>query len=93
MSILVVGGDRLGNIPDKLSQIGAESIEHITGRRCKKCRINKGTDVVLVLTDYVNHPLSEEVKCRAKAKGIPVVFSRRSWACIYKKFEFIGLVS
>lgn len=93
MSILVVGGDRLGNIPDKLNQIGAKEIKHITGRKCQNCRMKKSTDVVIVLTDYVGHNLCEAVKANAKAKDIPIIFSRRSWSCIYKKFQFVGLLN
>ncbi|MBM7624550.1 DUF2325 domain-containing protein [Sporohalobacter salinus] len=93
MSILVVGGDRLGDISNKLSQLGAEEVKHITGRKCNKCKIGHGTDMVLVLTDYVGHSLCEAVKARAKSREIPIVFSRRSWACIYKKFKFVGLLN
>jgi hypothetical protein len=33
-SLLIVGADHLGNIEDKLSEIGFDEIQHITGRKC-----------------------------------------------------------
>lgn len=93
MSVLIVGGDGLGKIPEQLSQCGFDCIKHITGRKCQNCKINQKPDMILVLTDYVGHNLCKTVKSKAKEREIPILFSKRSWACIYKKLDFYGLVS
>ncbi|WP_281172341.1 DUF2325 domain-containing protein [Halonatronum saccharophilum] len=87
ISILVVGGDSLGNIPSKLKSLGFDEVLHITGRKSKRCKIAKNIDMVLVLTDYVSHNLCEDVKLKAKSEGVKCLFCRRSWACIYKKMS------
>ncbi|GAB6138848.1 DUF2325 domain-containing protein [Halanaerobaculum tunisiense] len=93
MSVLIVGGDRLGKIPERLSQCGFNCIKHISGRKCQNCRVAQEMDMVLVLTDYIGHNLCEKVKAKAKAREIPVLFSRRSWARIYKKLDFCGFLN
>ncbi|GAB6100204.1 DUF2325 domain-containing protein [Halanaerocella petrolearia] len=93
MSVLIVGGDRLGKIPERLSNCGFSCIKHISGRKCQNCRVDRETDMVLVLTDYVGHNLCEKVKSKAKAREIPVLFSRRSWSSIYKKLNFCGFLN
>ncbi|KXS45981.1 MULTISPECIES: DUF2325 domain-containing protein [unclassified Candidatus Frackibacter] len=94
MSILVVGGDRLGKIPNKLDSVGFDKIMHISGR--KKSQVNwklpLQTDLVLVLTDYVSHNLSDAMKAKAKSKDIPILFSRRAWSSIYKTLDFTGFL-
>lgn len=93
MSVVIVGGDRLGNIPENLSSVGYQCSKHITGRKCKNCKISCDVDVVLVLTDYVGHKLCESVKEQAKAKGVKAIFCRRSWASIYKNLQMCGLLN
>lgn len=39
MSILVVGGDRLGGLPERLRQMGYRNIEHVSGRRARDGRL------------------------------------------------------
>ncbi len=74
MSIVVVGGDHLGNIPHKLRQCGFANIQHYQGRKVFKLRdkISFSTDLVLVLTDYVGTDLAKLVKARAKKSNIKV---------------------
>ena len=83
MTVLVVGADRLGNIPGKLQEEGAEEIIHWTGRH--KCFLNKTlpkkVDRVIIFWDFLNHNLMANIKQQAKAAGIPVIFSRRSLVC------------
>lgn len=93
MSVVIVGGDKLGNIPNNLSQLGFNCKEHITGRKCHNCNLVQNIDVVLVLTDYVGHNLCDAVKNKAKSRGIKTIFCRRSWSDIYKKLKFCGLVA
>ncbi len=89
MTVMVIGGDHLGNINSQLKEQGFEKIKHLTGR--KKSPINEmisdKLDLVLVLTDYVGTDLSRVVKNKAKQYDVPVIFSRRSWSCITKEME------
>lgn len=86
MSILVIGGDRLGNIKKNLEGEGFERIYHISGRKKGQVntQISPQIDVVLVLTDYVGHVLAKRIKGRAKEMRVKVFFAKRSWAHIYK---------
>lgn len=51
MCILLIGGDKLGNITEKLIQNGFNDIEHITGRKkdAKSFRMPSHIDLVMVL--------------------------------------------
>ncbi|AYD40864.1 DUF2325 domain-containing protein [Clostridium fermenticellae] len=82
MSILLVGGDRLGNIVKRLKENGFDDIEHISGRKTKarKIKIPDKTDLVLVLVDFVEHELTEMIKRQSRKCGVRIAFSKRSWA-------------
>ncbi len=86
MSILVVGGDRLGSIPVKLRDVGFTDIKHLSGRKRGHLtyKMPRAVDVVLVLTDYVNHRLAIQIKEEARERGTKTVFARRNWANIYQ---------
>ncbi|UNC93084.1 DUF2325 domain-containing protein [Candidatus Contubernalis alkaliaceticus] len=92
MSIVVVGGDHLGSIPDKLRQKGFTEIQHYQGRKVLKFKdkISCSTDLILVLTDYVGTDLAKVVKAEAKKNKLKVIFSRRSWASIQREFNRFG---
>ncbi|MDQ0246668.1 hypothetical protein J2S09_004272 [Bacillus fengqiuensis] len=88
-SLLVVGGDKLGNITEKLEQKGFREVIHLTGRKSRMVQINipRKVDVILVLTDYVNHNLSNVIKKKAQEKSIPICYSKRSWCSINKEVQ------
>jgi hypothetical protein len=80
MTVLVVGADRLGNIPIRLQEEGAKEIIHWSGR-CKSClkkTIPKKVDKVIIFWDFLNHNLMTNIKQQAKAAGIPIIFQKRS---------------
>lgn len=81
MSVLVIGGDNIFNIKEKLKQTGFDKIEHITGRKKsdRKIKIPEKTDLVLVLIDYVGHSLTDIAKEESKRNDVRIVFSKRSW--------------
>lgn len=83
-SLLIVGADHLGNIVDKLSNYGFDDVQHITGRKTQSVKkaISEDTDLILVLTDYVNHNLSKVIKQKAKEQELPICFAKRSWCSI-----------
>ncbi|MEW5763040.1 MAG: DUF2325 domain-containing protein [Bacillota bacterium] len=92
MSVLVIGGDRLGRIPDRLRNAGFAEVEHVTGRKKRDVlfRIAAHHDVVVVLTDFVNHGLARRIKEQAKDEGKHVVFARRSWSDISRALYPFG---
>ncbi|MGO0122595.1 DUF2325 domain-containing protein [Desulfothermobacter acidiphilus] len=89
MCVVVVGGDRLGQIPDRLADRGFQQIVHVTGRKVRDvcCQIPTEACLILVLTDYVNHALAEKVREEAKRRKVPVVFARRAWSTIHRELE------
>ncbi|MED1641664.1 DUF2325 domain-containing protein [Brevibacillus agri] len=88
-SILVIGGDRLGNIVDLLHGQGFKDIHHVTGRKSSQSgvKIPAGIHMILVLTDFVNHNLAKTVKNQAKDRELPIVFCKRSCSAIAKAFD------
>lgn len=89
MSILLIGGDKLGNIKDKLAEKGFKSIEHVTGRKKsdKKIKISEKTDLVLVLVDYVGHKLSQTIKEQSRKYDVRIAFTKRSWTSMEKTIQ------
>lgn len=81
MSVLVIGGDKLGNITHKLSENGFSDIQHISGRKYgdRKLKVHYKTDLILVLIDFVDHALVNIIKKESKKYGIKITFSKRSW--------------
>lgn len=85
-AILVIGGDRLGNIIDLLEREGFQEVHHVSGRKSSETgmKIPAGVRLILVLTDFVNHNLAKSVKNQAKDKKVPILFCKRSCAAITK---------
>jgi hypothetical protein len=85
-SLLVVGADHLGNMPEQLANIGFDSVTHMSGRKCQMVRkgIPEKIDAVLVLTDYINHNLTKVIKQQAKEQELPIYYAKRSWCSVQK---------
>ncbi|MGJ7923296.1 DUF2325 domain-containing protein [Neobacillus sp. LXY-4] len=90
--MLIIGGDHLGNITKNLEGQGFQEVFHINGRKTQSIRnhIPSEIDIILVLTDFINHNLSKSIKRRAQEQGIPICFSKRSWCSIYKEIRSIS---
>jgi len=92
MCILVIGADHLGDIENNLKSMGCQSLTHVKGRNYlhrRSLQIPKGTDLVLVMTDFVNHNISCSIREKAKSLSIPIIFSKRSWSYIFKKLKMV----
>lgn len=89
MTVLLVGADNLGTIPEYLSDYGFEKIIHWCGRKTKNNNklIPINTDMILVFSDFVNHNLMYNIKKAAKEKSIPILYSKRSSSCIRQTLE------
>ncbi len=82
MSIVIIGADKLGNIPKNLKELGYTDITHISGRDINRISIPKYTDAVLVLTNFVKHNITNSLKKNLKNDNINVYYAKRSWTCI-----------
>jgi hypothetical protein len=93
MRALIVGGDYIEPIAEELRSFGYAKVEHWNGRKQGDTRrsIPSSVALVLVLTDYTNHPLLKHLKQEALRAGIPVLYSRRSLVEVRKKLEAMHL--
>lgn len=83
-SLLVVGGDNIDKITKKLEDKGFKEIIHLDGRKkqMSKKEIPRKVDLILILTDYINHNLTNIIKRKAQESEIPICFAKRSWCAI-----------
>lgn len=90
MCIFVVGADHLGDIETNLKSLGC-SLTHLKGRKNmhRRKKIPGGTDLVLVMTDYLDHSIALSIREMAKSQSIPVIFSKRSWAYLSQKLKLV----
>ncbi|MTI65314.1 MAG: DUF2325 domain-containing protein [Firmicutes bacterium] len=89
MTVLIVGGDRLGNIPDVLYSNGFNEYIHWTGRKkgIRNKKIPSNTDVIIILYDYIGHNLTNIVRKQSKSMDIPCIFSKRSCSDLLCKLD------
>lgn len=84
MEALLVGADRLGNIPQVLAGFGIFVGSHISGRdrahQKKVPNLPRGTQLVILFTDFLGHNVMQSFRSAAKQEGVPLVCCRRS-AC------------
>lgn len=80
MTALIVGGDYIKPIEKIITDRGVQKIEHWTGRKTGDMRktVPKGTRLVILLCDYLNHGLAKKVRGDADRLGLPVIYCRRS---------------
>jgi hypothetical protein len=86
MNALVVGADRLGNIPDVLRGFGIRILEHVSGGQAAHQRraagIGANTHLVILFTDFLGHNVMKSFRGLAQAEGVPVIACRRSASCL-----------
>jgi len=86
MNALLVGADRLGNIPDVLGGFGIRILEHVSGRQAAHQRrgsaIGRNTQLVILFTDFLGHNVMKSFRGLAQAEGVPVIACRRSASCL-----------
>src|SRR3546814_16195532 len=88
VSALVVGADRLGNIPDLLKGHNIAIRHHISGRepahQKKTPQLPSGTDLVILLTDFLGHNVMKRSEERRVGKE-GVSTCRFRWSPYNKK--------
>lgn len=79
---LVVGADSLGNIPDLLENFNIAIRQHVSGRASahqkKTLQLPSGTELVILLTDFLGHNVMKRFRTAAQRSGIRVLACRRS---------------
>lgn len=80
---LIVGADRLGNIPDVLQQYGIRIVAHISGRdsshqRRSVASLPTGVGIVILFTDFIGHNVMQGFREAANREGVSFVCCRRS---------------
>lgn len=82
MDALLVGADRLGNIPTILSNFGIRIAAHISGRDTTHQRrsgnLPAGIEVVILFTDFIGHNVMQRFREAANRQGVMFVCCRRS---------------
>ena len=82
MNALIVGADRLGNIPDVLDQFGIRIAAHVSGRDSSHQRrsapLPAGIEMVILFTDFLGHNVMQRFREAANREKVAVVCCRRS---------------
>lgn len=95
LSAVVVGADRLGNIPELLRGHNISITHHISGRdpahQKKTLSLPSGTQVVILLTDFLGHNVMKTFRNAAQKSGVRVVACRRSVCAVQQALEQCGL--
>jgi len=91
LSAVVVGADRLGNIPDLLRRHNISILQHVSGRETahqkKGMQLPSGTQLVILLTDFLGHNVMKTFRCAAGQRGVPVLACRRSVCAMQQALE------
>lgn len=82
MNALIVGADRLGNIPDVLGEFGIRVAAHVSGRDSSHQRrgasLPSGIEMVILFTDFLGHNVMQRFRDAATREKVMVVCCRRS---------------
>lgn len=82
VSAVVVGADRLGNIPNLLQLHNINIKQHISGRdsahQKKNLSLPSGTQLLILLTDFLGHNVMKSFRAAAVRSGVKVVACKRS---------------
>jgi hypothetical protein len=87
MQATLVGGDRLGNIPQVLQARGIRVLRHVNGRDTQDQRrqaLPQGTELLILFTDFLSHNAMRGFRDAARGLGVPVLACRRSASALVK---------
>jgi hypothetical protein len=95
VNAVVVGADRLGNIPDLLCTHNIRIIHHVSGRdpshQRRSLKLPSGTELVILLTDFLGHNVMKSFRLAAQRSGAKVMACRRSVCAVQQALEQSGL--
>jgi hypothetical protein len=82
MNALIVGADRLGNIPDVLNAFGIQIAAHVSGRdsahQRRSTSLPAGVQMVILFTDFLGHNVMQRFREAASREKVALVCCRRS---------------
>ncbi|HEY3326297.1 MAG TPA: DUF2325 domain-containing protein [Novimethylophilus sp.] len=83
---LIVGGDYVTGIKQTLAAFGIDHIAHWGGRKAGdgKHAIPRDTQLVVMVTDWINHSMAGKVKRNAEKLGVQVVYTRGNGGNLYQ---------
>lgn len=95
LNAIIVGADRLGNIPDLLDTHNIKIIHHVSGRdpshQRRAPQLPTGTQLVILLTDFLGHNVMKSFRQAAQRSGARVMACRRSVCAMQQALEQSGL--
>lgn len=94
MNAMIVGADRLGNIPDLLAGLGIRVVEHVSGRSPSHQRRLSGSpgniQLLILFTDFLGHNVMKSFRDLGKRHGLKVVACRRSASCLVRSLAGVA---
>ncbi|MCK6407679.1 DUF2325 domain-containing protein [Thauera sp.] len=91
MNALLVGADRLGNIPDVLQNFGIRIAAHVSGRdtthQRRSAPLPSGIGLVILFTDFLGHNVMQRFREAAGKQGVQVVCCRRSTCALQQALD------
>lgn len=94
VSAVIVGADRLGNIPALLKGHNIAIKHHISGRepahQKKTLQLPSGTELLILLTDFLGHNVMKTFRAAAQKSGVRVVACRRSVCSMKQALDQCG---
>jgi hypothetical protein len=89
MTALIVGGDYVESLKKAMSDRGMERIDHWNGRKPGDLHktLPKGTELIVILYDFLSHRMLKKVNADAAGSGIPVIHCRRSVGQLCRKLD------
>ncbi|MEA1955519.1 MAG: DUF2325 domain-containing protein [Campylobacterota bacterium] len=89
MSVLLIGGDKIERLKELLKHLGAKHTTHWDSRKNSTLnkKIPKNIDLIIMLTDFLQHNSMSYFKKTAKKKNIPYICTRRGSASVENSFS------
>lgn len=95
LNAVVVGADRLGNIPGLLNGHNIRITHHVSGRdpshQRRSLQLPSDTAVVILLTDFLGHNVMKAFRQAAHKSGARVLACRRSVGAVQQALMQCGL--
>ncbi|HEX6827701.1 MAG TPA: DUF2325 domain-containing protein [Burkholderiales bacterium] len=94
MRALLVGADRLGNIPEVLADHGISIVGHVSGRNpAHQRRMSdsaRQAELMILFTDFLGHNVMRQFRAQADRQGMRVLACRRSVSCLVTALAELG---
>lgn len=91
-SVLIVGGDQIDSIKQVLHHRGFDDIHHWSGRKVGDSHkvIPQHTDLIVLITDWINHSFTHRIKRSAAKRGLKVIYTGNGSVQLQTRLEKLG---